>query len=85
MKEFKYKHMTEAMREEINELLKGEHAEALVAWSMDSAALAVKQFKENVAKGAFKGLVYGCAIVGAVEILKAIKGNKGNKDSGTGF
>lgn len=82
MKEFKYKHMTEAMREEINELLKGEHAEALVAWSADSAALAVKQFKDNMLKGAFNGLIYACAIVGVVELLKSAKGNK---DRGTSF
>lgn len=81
MKEFKYKHMTEAMREEINELLKGEHAEALVAWSTDTAALAVKQFKEKIVNGACKGLVYTCAIVGVVEILKSVT----KKDSGTGF
>lgn len=79
MKEFKYKHMTKAMQEEISELLKGEHAEALVAWSADSAALAVKQFKEQVIKGAFKGLLYTCAAIGAMELMKAKKIYKKNR------
>ena len=72
MKEYKFKYMTDAMVDEINELMKGEHAEALTACFKEYGNAAVVGFKRNVALGAWRGLVYGCALVGAIDIIQGI-------------
>lgn len=69
MKEYKFKYMNDAMKEEINELLKGEHGEALYAWSQECAVVAVEGFKKGIRSGVAKGLILGCAVIGAADII----------------
>lgn len=73
---YEYKHMNEGMKDEVGELLAGDHGKAVVAFGKECGNAAVEGFKRGLVKGCVKASLLGVAgatlVVGAYRIGKSI-------------
>ena len=63
MAKYQYKHLDDAMKEEVKELLAGEHGEALKAWAQECGCAAVEGCRDGIVKGSVFVLIgFGVAL-----------------------
>jgi hypothetical protein len=72
MKEYKFRYLDEAMANEVEELLKGEHGSALMTFGFECANAGVEGFKRGCAKGALLVAVGAGAVVGGYKLGKKL-------------
>lgn len=71
-----YKYMNEGMKDEVGELLAGDHGKAVAAFGKECGNAAVEGFKNGIVRGCVKASVLGVAgatlVVGAYRVGKKI-------------
>lgn len=71
-----YKYMNEGMKDEVGELLAGDHGKAVAAFGKECGHAAVEGFKKGIVNGCVRASVLGVAgatlVVGAYRIGKKI-------------
>lgn len=79
MKEYKFMFIDEAMKAEMDELLKGEHKDTLVAWSYECALAAVRGYRNGLVKGSLLMATGACVVIGAAHLGKKLAQRQAEK------